>query len=894
MASGNDLRLQVILQTIDRASAVLTKIQGRGGAAAKALKDTRDKLRDLTTQQKLVGEFRELRDGLQATTGRLAEAQAKVQTLARQIGQAGPPIKAMTRDFERAKQAAAALTEQHDRQSEKTQALRDRLAAAGISTRNLGTDQRRLRSDIAATSASVAEQTAKLQAQTLQMRRTAELRDKHAKAMMHTGVAVGAGVAASAIGQAGVTRLMGPSKTFGQHEDAMLGVARQVEGARELGQLTPIYRAIEEQVRSLSHELPIPTTQIAEMVTAAARMDVPREKLAAFTRTAAMMATAFDAVPDQITETMGKVAVNFKIPLTEIGSLADSINFLDDNAISKGADIVEYLNRVSGSAATAKMSVQDYAALGSTLLTFGERTETAGTATNAIISKFAAAEKGTKKFTAAMKEIGLSTKAVQKGMATDAMGTLMRVITDVRKLPDEKRVGVMVELVGLEHADTLAKLVDKPEELQRQRNLASGDKAKGSMEREFAARMDTQNAQLQTATNRFFNLSAVVGESMKPALLAALNVINPLVQRLSAWAQRNAGLVGGVMVAGMAISMLAVALGTLLIPLAIIVGKGMLLRFLFARLAMTFAGTGAAATAAGGGLGLLARVGGLVGRGFALVVGLLGRLPGVLALVGRALMGVMLPLLANPFGLAVLAIGLLIAAGYLLYRNWDGIKGGLVAIWEGLGGSIGAVLSNIGAAIVNWSPLGLFYQAFAGVLRYFGFDLPAKFSEFGSQIVSGLVSGITSMLGVLRDAIGNAAGAAIGWFKDKLGIRSPSRVFMAAGTEIGNGAALGISSRSEQVRQAAAGLAAVATLALPGFAAAGEGGAAMAFDMRAPLSAAAARAPAAVTAGDTITINITPTPGMDPQAIARAVSAELDRRQREQGARRGSSLRDYD
>lgn len=80
-------------------------------------------------------------------------------------------------------------------------------------------------------------------------------------------------------------------------------------------------------------------------MTAAARMGVPTAELGNFVELTSEMADAFDAVPDQIAESMGKIANNLKIPITEIRGMADAINYLDDNAISKGGDIIGFLNR---------------------------------------------------------------------------------------------------------------------------------------------------------------------------------------------------------------------------------------------------------------------------------------------------------------------------------------------------------------------------------------------------------------------------------------------------------------------------------------------------------------------------------------------------------------------
>jgi hypothetical protein len=67
---------------------------------------------------------------------------------------------------------------------------------------------------------------------------------------------------------------------------------------------------------------------------------------------------------------------------------------------------------------------------------------------------------------------------------------------------------------------------------------------------------------------------------------------------------------------------------------------------------------------------------------------------------------------------------------------------------------------------------------------------------------------------------------------------------------------------------------------------------AMAFDSRTPISAAGGQP--VVYQGDTVQIIIQPAPGMDEQAIARAVAAELDRRDRMKASRKRSNLADWD
>jgi len=208
------------------------------------------------------------------------------------------------------------------------------------------------------------------------------------------------------------------------------------------------------------------------------------------------------------------------------------------------------------------------AALGSTLLTMGERTETAGTAVNAMAQKLAAADKGTKKFHAAVSEIGLSTRALQKGMQTDAMGTILKVLDAVNKLNPEKRLGVLVEMFGLEHSDTIAKLATNTAELRKQLDLANSSAAKGSMTREFSARMATTAAQAQLAKNRVIELGIAIGSVLLPSINSTLGAIGPVITKMAEWAEQypmvTKSIVGlGTVLIGLRISIFAVRLAWL-------------------------------------------------------------------------------------------------------------------------------------------------------------------------------------------------------------------------------------------------------------------------------------------------------------------------------------------
>jgi len=220
----------------------------------------------------------------------------------------------------------------------------------------------------------------------------------------------------------------------------------------------------------------------------------------------------------------------------------------------------------------------------------------------------------------------------------------------------------------------------------------------------------------------------------------------------------------------------------------------------------------------------------------------------------------------------------------------------LSGLWGQIKGAFSEGIAGVGKLILNWSPLGLFYKAFSGVLSWFGVDLPQSFTGFGKQILDGLVGGIMGGLNKVKDTITNAGQKTIGWFKDVLGIKSPSRVFMGAGRDTLEGYRRGlvqqepkalkqVNTFGKRVRQVGAGIA-IGASTLP---AAADN---VQFDNRAPITGpvSAAQQPA----GDTITININAAQGQSAQEIAAEVDRILQARDRRKATRARSALYDRD
>ena len=113
-------------------------------------------------------------------------------------------------------------------------------------------------------------------------------------------------------------------------------------------------------------------------------------------------------------------------------------------------------------------------------------------------------------------------------------------------------------------------------------------------------------------------------------------------------------------------------------------------------------------------------------------------------------------------------------------------------LWNNITTFFNSGIGNITATILNWSPLGLFQQVFSTVLSWFGIDVPAKFTDFGKNMIDGLVNGIRNAWEGAKQIVSDLGDGIKGWFAEKLGIHSPSRVFMGFGENTVQGLAIGI------------------------------------------------------------------------------------------------------
>lgn len=900
MADKN-LRVNIILGMAEKVLGPLKRISQGSSETAQTLKAARDQLKQLNAQQAAVGNFEKHTQAMRESSNQLKVMQQNLQTLKSSGVASAAQIKKHESAIEK-------QTAKFKEQQSVVFKLRSHLTSLGITS--VSSAQQRLGADIAATTARIKAQTDALKKQADMQQRVAGIKQAQNANVAARGQARGAlldGVALAAT-------LGAPIKMAVDFESSMADVAKVMDfGADENGLAKLSQSAID-----LSKTLPMAAKDIAQIMALGGQSGLSSAELlggagkVGFAEHAIKMGTAFGMTAEEAGTSMAKMKSAFGMSIPEVATLTDKINLLGNTGAANEKQILNIVTRVGPLGAVAGVASGEIAALGSTLAGMGVQEEVAATGIQNFMLALTSGASATKKQREMLKGLGLESTEVAKTMQTDATGTMLKVLESVKRLPKHEQAAALAEMFGKESIKAIAPMLTQLDTLKENfAKVNDATKYGGAVNTEYAARAATTANQLQLAKNQASAMGITLGSVMLPALNDTLKTIMPWIGQITALAQAYPGVTKAIVMGVAAIMLFKIAAIAGAYAFTFVRGAMLSVRavLLAARMGwLIYTGALVASTAT-------SKAAIVVSKGFAAAQWLMNA-----------------AMTANPIGMLVVAIGLLVVAGVMLWRNWDQVVAGAKALWQDLftwmGGLftrmsnwLGGIWQSVSAAmqaplaalvagvrnlltggvaawmqaLLNFSPLGILWNAITGALSALGVQVPQQFRNFGSYIVDGIIGGITDRLGALRDAVMGAASSAAGWFKEKLGIASPSKVFTQFGGWISEGAAKGIDAGQAGVRAASVALAGVAMLPV---AQAQSGSPAAATPVAsiapiAPRAGSSAAAPAAM-GGNTYQFTIHAAPGQDAQAIARAVAAELDRRDRAAGARRKSSLHDID
>lgn len=863
--AGTTLRLQVLLAAIDRASGPLKRIMGGSAATSKALRATQGELKRLEGVQRDITGFRKLETQLGTTRQQLQLAERELRRLTDAVNAAEAPTAEQTAALRKQAEALGKLRNAELQQRLELGRSRKALEAVGIDTARLAVHERRLQADIGKANQAIEEQRRRLGRLAAAQQKMQRMHSAGMTLAAHGAGAVAAGtVAARGIGA--------PVAAFAAQEDAAAQLRASMMGAN--GRIAADYAEMDALAQRLGNRLPGTTADFYEMLTMLRRQGMSAKViLGGLGEATGYLAVQLKMGYSESAEFAAKLQDATRTSERDMMALSDVIQ----RTFYLGVDpdnMLQGISKMSPAMDVVKRVGLDAARTFAPLLVMADQAGMKGEAAgNAYRKVFQAAldEGKLAKANALIKDTGI---ALDFSNGKGEFGGLEQMFDQLKKLErlnTADRLAVLRKLFG-DDAETLqvvSLLISKGAAgyAEVQAKMAT----QASLQQRVNSQLGTLRNLWDAASGTFVNGLATVAEAAAPDIRKLIALITAATERFQVWAKENPRLAGGLFKVAAVLTGLVIAAGALSLAVGTVL--------------MPFAGLQMALTTAGPLFGGMAK----------LLFGLGGR---VLPLVAGAIRIIGMAITANPIGIVLM---LLAGAAYLIWKNWGTIGPMLSGIWESVGAAVGQAWDWLKAkagslweflkGVFAWSPLGLLITHWDAVLAFLG-GLWTRFQAIGGQLMQGLVRGLLGGLKAVGDTITGIAGNVVDWFKGKLGIRSPSRVFaqlggytmqgLAGGLQRGQGAPLRqIDALGQRMRQAGAGLA-IAAAASP----------AMAIDSRPPITRAAPSAAAADVRQYHITIQALP--GMDAQAIGAEVRRQLDERDRQNAARKRSRLGDYE
>lgn len=757
MADRN-LNIRVAFSALNNMSRPVNAARQSAAALASQINQTKTSIKGLERQ---ATSFDRLTAANKKTTEQLAQAKEQARQMAAAYGPLRQRSAEQVAALNQQRAAIRQLTQQQKGEQTQLNQLRASFYSEGIAISSASRATEQISQRTAQYNRQLAEQQRRLDAVNQAQARYSRAKETGEKMMS-------GGMKTAAVGAATLAPVAAAVKSYSSLEDAMKGVAKQVNGLRDdSGNRTPLYEEMQQAIKDASEKLPMANGAVdfAALVEGGARMGVAngndpwakqKADLLGFASMAAKASVAFELPADQLSESLGKIAGLYKIPVQNIEQLGDAINYLDDNAKSKGSDIIDVLQRVGG--LSKQLDYKQAAALGSTFLTLGTPAEVAASATNAMVRELSIATVQGKSFMEGLDALGLSAEKVQKSMSVDAMGTIISVLEASQKLGDNQ-VATLTQIFGKEFGDDAQKLANDLPELRRQIELTQGAAAKGSMQRESDINKDSLSSQWQLTKTGTLNALSAAGETLRDPLMDIMLTVSKVVGSVRRWVEANPALVGSIMKVTAAIGALLVVVGGLMLSIGAVLGPMALVRLSFT----TLAGEGGIARLTGG----VMRLGGAFQW-------LAGSPMQALLSAGRMVFGPLITLLAGISAPVWGLIALFAAAAVAVIKFWQPIKAFFSGFFTGLMAGLQPITQAFNAVFAPLAPIfDSIGNAISGVWEWFTKLLePIQFSsealasctsagETFGKVVGGAISALTLPI--------QAVAKGLGWILEKLG-----------------------------------------------------------------------------------------------------------------------------
>lgn len=597
------------------------------------------------------------------------QARQRVAELGRAMSQTENPTRAMRNEFEAARIAARRSRDELNAQRETLRQLNTQMGTTSTSTADLVRHQNELARASEKAQAAQSKIQKTMAAQQANAQKRGELRGQLFDA---------AGLAAS---------LAAPVKIAADWEQKQAEFNKVANGSAEY------VKKIADQAQQLSVETGVAREELIGAYIAAQQLSLPTDEMDLFVKQSAQMGVAFDTTGDKAGEVIKAWRSGMGLSIKDTGKLGDAVNHLSNKMGVAAMDIAGVLQRQGAVFKSAGLDYAQSAALATTMLSSGASEEMAATATKNFSLALAKGNSASKAQKTALKALGFGDpQALAKQMQVAPEKAIIDVLTKIKSLSKDQQLSVANTLFGSESIGGIMPLVANLDNLKNAFSLVSKEtNYTNSLFNEFNGMQNTTNQQAAKAKEGLKALGTSIGVVLLPGINAFLAKAAPMALQIAQLSEKYPNLtkaIVGSVAAFMALKVAAIAGGYAFTFLK----GGVLMLTGVVNVARTAWLLHTGAIAAGTATSRAALIASkALAAGQLIASGVMRTLTAAQWLLNAAM-------LANPMTWIVVGIVALIAAGVLLYKNWDTVKAKASALWA----SMKSIFRNGMNTIKSW------------------------------------------------------------------------------------------------------------------------------------------------------------------------------------------------
>lgn len=430
------------------------------------------------------------------------------------------------------------------------------------------------------------------------------------------------------------------------------------------------------QVEEISLRTPVAAEGLGEIMAAAAQANVAKKDLGEFTERASQMAIAFDITAEESGTMMAKWQSGMKLSMKDVYALGDAVNELSNKNAALAAEVGEVLKRYGAMGDISGLSPKETAAFGATIIASGVAPDIAATSMKAFMRNLAKGGSMIDRQKAAFKFSGLNPKQIQEDLQKNGPETIVKTLEAIQKNVPQKRWNqYLSDMFGDRAMQSIGPMMKNIELLKKNFKLVANEaNYAGSMYKEYQTRCKTASNATQLLKNALSYAARSIGGPLLEPMREWALALGEMSAKLGNLLRENPEFVRNVILLGAGFMGVSAAIHAVTLVVGFALKPWLKLAKGIAYVFQTVA-----AYKAGAALTKGQRL--LVGFGKACVW-----IGAKLLWLGKCVLGackvLALLVVAHPIIAAiVVAIGLLVAAGIWLYKNWDMVKAKAVELW---------------------------------------------------------------------------------------------------------------------------------------------------------------------------------------------------------------------